>query len=48
LVFDGGQKSAKKFEQKEAKVTKANWIGVPGWSFDKFPFGRVTFGRLGL
>jgi hypothetical protein len=22
LVFDGGQKSAKKFEQKEAKVTK--------------------------
>ena len=40
--------SEEQFEQKEAKVTKANGTGVRRWSFDKFPFELVTFDGLGL
>ena len=41
-------RSEEQFEQKEAKVTKANGTGVRRWSFDKFPFELVTFDGLGL
>src|SRR5580693_9942653 len=44
----GGQKEAKKFEQKEAKVTKGQGSGIPRWSFDKFRFDRVTLGSVPL